>query len=68
MQDQMEMCNRCTSDASYFIKNENVEVHFCYGCGFTSTNQEFDEESIPELYKRRAKRQHMLPATQPNLQ
>lgn len=45
------MCNRCTSDASYFIKNEDVEIHFCYGCGFTSTTQNVDEEKLPELYK-----------------
>lgn len=51
MQDQMEMCHRCTSDASYFIKSENVEVHFCYGCGFTATNQETKEELLPELYR-----------------
>jgi len=49
--DKMEMCHRCTSDASYFIKNGDIEVHFCYGCGFTATNQETKEELLPELYK-----------------
>ncbi len=49
--DKMEMCHRCTSDASYFIKNEDIEIYFCYGCGFTSTNQKLDESLIPELYK-----------------
>lgn len=50
-QDKMEMCHRCTSDASYFIKNENVEIHYCYGCGFTSINQEANENLLPELYR-----------------
>ncbi len=49
--DTMEICARCTSNASYFTKNEDLEIHFCYGCGFTATNKPIDEEILPELYK-----------------
>lgn len=45
------MCHRCTSDASYFIEQGDTKMYFCYGCGFTSTNQEIDESILPELYK-----------------
>ena len=51
MEDKMEICNRCTSNASYYTKHGPIEIHFCYGCGFSSTNQEINEELIPELYR-----------------
>jgi len=33
--DNLTTCNRCGSDACYVQEvNENVKLHFCYGCGF----------------------------------
>lgn len=54
MEDKIEMCHRCTSNASYYIKNENppFEMYFCYGCGFNALVEPKPyEEGLPELYK-----------------
>ena len=58
--DNLITCNRCSSDACYVQEvNENVKLHFCYGCGFQANSamtrdSEFLKEQIeilPELYK-----------------
>jgi len=58
--DNLTTCNRCGSDACYVQEvNENVKLHFCYGCGFQANSvmtrdSEFLKEQIeilPELYK-----------------
>ena len=58
--DNLTTCNRCSSDACYVQEvNENVKLHFCYGCGFQANSamtrdSEFLKEQIeilPELYK-----------------
>jgi ribosomal protein L37E len=58
--DNLTTCNRCGSDACYVQEvNEQVKLHFCYGCGFQANtamtrNSEFFQqqmEVLPELYK-----------------
>ena len=58
--DNLTTCDRCGSDACYVQEvNENVKLHFCYGCGFQANTamkrgSEFLEqqmEVLPELYK-----------------
>jgi len=58
--DNLTTCNRCGSDACYVQEvNENVKLHFCYGCGFQANTamtrgSEFLQqqmEVLPELYK-----------------
>jgi hypothetical protein len=58
--DNLTICDRCGSDACYVQEvNENVKLHFCYGCGFQANSamtrgSEFLEqqmEVLPELYK-----------------
>ena len=58
--DNLTTCDRCGSDACYVQEvNENVKLHFCYGCGFQANtamtrNSEFLQQQIeilPELYK-----------------
>jgi hypothetical protein len=58
--DNLTICNRCGSDACYVQEvNEQVKLHFCYGCGFQANSamtrdSEFLKEQIeilPELYK-----------------
>ena len=58
--DNLTICNRCGSDACYVQEvNEQVKLHFCYGCGFQSNSvmtrdSEFLQqqmETLPELYK-----------------
>lgn len=58
--DNLITCDRCGSDACYVQEvNENVKLHFCYGCGFQANtamirNSEFLQqqmEVLPELYK-----------------
>jgi hypothetical protein len=58
--DNLTTCNRCGSDACYVQEvNENVKLHFCYGCGFQANtamtrDSEFLQqqmETLPELYK-----------------
>ena len=58
--DNLTTCNRCSSDACYVQEvNENVKLHFCYGCGFQANSamtrdSEFLKEQVeilPELYK-----------------
>lgn len=58
--DNLTTCNRCGSDACYIQEvNENVKLHFCYGCGFQANtamtrDSEFLQqqmEVLPELYK-----------------
>jgi hypothetical protein len=58
--DNLTTCNRCDSDACYVQEvNENVKLHFCYGCGFqantamTRDSEFFQQqmETLPELYK-----------------
>ena len=60
MIDNLTTCNRCGSDACYVQEvNENVKLHFCYGCGFQANtamtrDSEFLQqqmETLPELYK-----------------
>jgi len=58
--DNLTTCNRCGSDACYVQEvNEQVKLHFCYGCGFQANtamtrDSEFLQqqmETLPELYK-----------------
>jgi len=58
--DNLTTCDRCGSDACYVQEvNENVKLHFCYGCGFQANTamtrgSEFLQQQIeilPELYK-----------------
>jgi hypothetical protein len=58
--DNLTTCNRCDSDACYVQEvNEQVKLHFCYGCGFQANSvmtrdSEFLQqqmETLPELYK-----------------
>ena len=58
--DNLTICNRCGSDACYVQEvNEQVKLHFCYGCGFQANTamtrgSEFLQqqmEVLPELYK-----------------
>jgi ribosomal protein L37E len=58
--DNLTTCNRCGSDACYVQEvNEQVKLHFCYGCGFQANtamtrDSEFLQqqmEVLPELYK-----------------
>jgi hypothetical protein len=58
--DNLTTCDRCGSDACYVQEvNENVKLHFCYGCGFQANtamtrDSEFLQqqmEVLPELYK-----------------
>lgn len=58
--DNLTTCDRCGSDACYVQEvNENVKLHFCYGCGFQANtamtrDSEFLQqqmEILPELYK-----------------
>ena len=58
--DNLTTCNRCSSDACYVQEvNEQVKLHFCYGCGFQvnsvmTRDSEFLQqqmETLPELYK-----------------
>jgi hypothetical protein len=58
--DNLTNCNRCGSDACYVQEvNEQVKLHFCYGCGFQANtamtrDSEFLQqqmEVLPELYK-----------------
>ncbi len=58
--DNLTTCNRCDSDACYVQEvNEQVKLHFCYGCGFQANtamtrDSEFLQqqmETLPELYK-----------------
>ena len=58
--DNLTTCDRCGSDACYVQEvNENVKLHFCYGCGFQANTamtreSEFLQqqmETLPELYK-----------------
>jgi hypothetical protein len=58
--DNLTTCNRCGSDACYVQEvNEQVKLHFCYGCGFQANSvmtrdSEFLQqqmEVLPELYK-----------------
>jgi hypothetical protein len=58
--DNLTICNRCGSDACYVQEvNEQVKLHFCYGCGFQANSvmtrdSEFlkeQMETLPELYK-----------------
>ena len=58
--DNLITCDRCGSDACYVQEvNENVKLHFCYGCGFQANtamtrDSEFLQqqmEVLPELYK-----------------
>jgi hypothetical protein len=58
--DNLTTCNRCGSDACYIQEvNEQVKLHFCYGCGFQANSvmtrdSEFLQqqmETLPELYK-----------------
>ena len=58
--DNLTTCNRCGSDACYVQEvNENIKLHFCYGCGFQANtamtrDSEFLQqqmETLPELYK-----------------
>jgi hypothetical protein len=58
--DNLTTCNRCGSDACYVQEvNEQVKLHFCYGCGFQANSimtrdSEFlkeQMETLPELYK-----------------
>ena len=58
--DNLTICNRCGSDACYVQEvNEQVKLHFCYGCGFQANSvmtrdSEFLQqqmETLPELYK-----------------
>ena len=58
--DNLTTCTRCDSDACYVQEvNEQVKLHFCYGCGFQANSvmtrdSEFLQqqmETLPELYK-----------------
>ena len=58
--DNLTICDRCGSDACYVQEvNEQVKLHFCYGCGFQANSvmtrdSEFlkeQMETLPELYK-----------------
>jgi len=58
--DNLTTCTRCGSDACYVQEvNEQVKLHFCYGCGFQANtamtrDSEFLQqqmEVLPELYK-----------------
>ena len=58
--DNLTTCDRCGSDACYVQEvNEQVKLHFCYGCGFQANtamkrDSEFLQqqmEVLPELYK-----------------
>lgn len=58
--DNLTTCDRCGSDACYVQEvNQDVKLHFCYGCGFQANTamkrgSEFLEqqmEVLPELYK-----------------
>jgi len=58
--DNLTTCDRCGSDACYVQEvNEQVKLHFCYGCGFQANSvmtrdSEFLQqqmETLPELYK-----------------
>ena len=58
--DNLTTCERCGSDACYVQEvNEQVKLHFCYGCGFQANSvmtrdSEFLQqqmETLPELYK-----------------
>jgi hypothetical protein len=58
--DNLTTCTRCGSDACYVQEvNEQVKLHFCYGCGFQANSvmtrdSEFLQqqmETLPELYK-----------------
>jgi hypothetical protein len=58
--DNLTTCERCGSDACYVQEvNQDVKLHFCYGCGFQANTamkrgSEFLEqqmEVLPELYK-----------------
>lgn len=58
--DNLTTCDRCGSDACYVQEvNENVKLHFCYGCGFQANtamtrDSEFFQQQMevfPELYK-----------------
>jgi len=58
--DNLTTCDRCGSDACYVQEvNQDVKLHFCYGCGFQANTamkrgSEFLEqqmETLPELYK-----------------
>jgi len=58
--DNLITCDRCGSDACYVQEvNQDVKLHFCYGCGFQANTamkrgSEFLEqqmETLPELYK-----------------
>ena len=58
--DNLIICERCGSDACYTQEvNQDVKLHFCYGCGFQANTamtrgSEFLEQQmavLPELYK-----------------
>ena len=58
--DNLTTCERCGSDACYVQEvNQDVKLHFCYGCGFQANTamkrgSEFLEQqmaTLPELYK-----------------
>ena len=58
--DNLTTCDLCGSDACYVQEvNQNVKLHFCYGCGFQANtamkrDSEFLQqqmEVLPELYK-----------------
>jgi hypothetical protein len=59
MSDSLNVCSRCTSDACYESKNEDVINWYCFGCGFHSNNfrhkdqinYEEVEDILPNLYK-----------------
>ena len=58
--DNLTTCDRCGSDACYVQEvNQDVKLHFCYGCGFQANTamkrgSDFLEQqmvTLPELYK-----------------
>jgi hypothetical protein len=57
--DNLIICPRCTSDACYELKNNDIVFWDCFGCGFqsnstlTTSNPNLDDivSTLPELYK-----------------
>ena len=61
MEDRLNICERCNSNACYEFHQSELTTWFCFGCGFT-TNSEYNfnnkqfklvdiEASLPELIK-----------------
>jgi len=57
MEESLEICPRCKSDACARVSTDALTIWNCFGCGFTSNSTLTDEklvlveETIPELYK-----------------